>query len=51
MNNPATRHWHWRDPEYVPPVTEDDDDDAYEPADYTEAELDEAAANAENKWG
>lgn len=48
MANAATRHWHWRDPEYVPPVP---DDEEYEPVDYTEAELDEAAMNAENKWG
>ena len=51
MVNAATRHWHWRDPEYVPPIPEDDANEEYEPVDYTEAELDEAAANAENKWG
>lgn len=38
-----------RDPDYLDPAPDCDDDDA-EPRDYTDDELAEAAVNAENTW-
>jgi hypothetical protein len=38
-----------RDPDYLDPVPDCNDED-WEPTDYTDAELDEAASDAENRW-